>query len=341
MKEAEIRPSALFDEYLELCRHDAETFFGSEEWEDVPCPGCGGSGDEAFVKHTFRYCLCGTCDTLYANPRPSAAALGRLYTDSASVRFWSTDFYRRTENARRELMFKPRAELARETARKALGGQDVATVVDIGAGYGVFCEEIRNLLPGAQICAVEPAPGLAAACRGKGLYTVPRFLEDLQADELPQATPRLFTSFELFEHLHTPADFLRTLKRLMAPGDVLMLTTLSGTGLDIQVLWSEARAVFPPHHLNFLNPAILSTLAAGCGFDNIRVTTPGKLDVDILTNSAARVRDHRFISTVLRHASPEARAGPRCGCGVRAQFAHDARGARGIDGIVIGCEQEY
>jgi 2-polyprenyl-3-methyl-5-hydroxy-6-metoxy-1,4-benzoquinol methylase len=309
VKEAEIRPHALFDEYLELCRQDAETFFRPEEWEDVPCPGCGGSGDEAFVKHTFRYCLCGACGTLYASPRPTVTALGRYYTDSASVRFWSTDFYRRTEDARRELMFKPRAELAREIVRKALAGQDATVVVDIGAGYGVFCEEIQKLLPSAQICAVEPAPSLADVCRKKGLHTVRGFLEDLQAHELPQAPLRLFTSFELFEHLHTPAAFLRSLRRLMAPGDILMLTTLSGVGLDIQVLWSEAKAVFPPHHLNFLNPAALRALAGVCGFAGAKVTTPGKLDVDILANNAGRIRDHRFFSTALRHIGPEARAG--------------------------------
>jgi 2-polyprenyl-3-methyl-5-hydroxy-6-metoxy-1,4-benzoquinol methylase len=309
VKEAEIRPQALFDEYLALCSRDAETFFRREEWEEVPCPACGGSGDEAFVKHTFRYCLCGACETLYANPRPTATALGRYYTESASVRFWATDFYRRTEDARRDLMFKPRAELACETARKTLGGQDAAVIVDVGAGYGVFCEEIRKLLPGAQICAVEPSPDLADVCRAKGLHTMPRFLEDLQAYELPQVMPRLFTSFELFEHLHTPANFLRSLRKLMADGDVLMLTTLSGTGLDIQVLWAEAKAVFPPHHLNFLNPTALGALASACGFASIQVTTPGKLDVDILANSAGRIRGHRFLSTALRHSGPEARAG--------------------------------
>ena len=181
--------------------------------------------------------------------------------------------------------------------------------MDIGAGYGVFCEEIRKLLPCAQICAVEPTPGLADVCHGKGLHTVRRFIEDLQPHELPQAPTRLFTSFELFEHLHAPADFLRSLRKLMAPGDVLMLTTLSGMGLDIQVLWSEAKAVFPPHHLNFLNPTTLGALAGACGFAGAQVTTPGKLDVDILANNAGLIRDHRFFSTALRHAGPDARAG--------------------------------
>ena len=114
MKEAEIRPAALFDRYLDLCRHDAETFFRADEWETVACPACGADGDHVFHKHGFDYRHCAVCATLFASPRPSAAALGRYYTDAPSARFWATDFYRETEDARREKMFRPRAARVRE-----------------------------------------------------------------------------------------------------------------------------------------------------------------------------------------------------------------------------------
>jgi SAM-dependent methyltransferase len=308
MKEADIRPAALFDRYLALCREDAERFFRADEWEDVACPACGAAGEPQFVKHAFRYCLCPVCDTIFASPRPTASALGRLYTESASVRFWASDFYRDTERARRELMFKPRAMRVRDAAAAA-GVPTPAGVVDIGAGYGVFCEEIQKVWPDAVVCGVEPSPTLAVVCRGKGFRVIEKFVEDVTRAEIaPPDGPAVFTSFELFEHLHDPRRFLERCRALLRTGDLLVLTTLSGTGLDIQVLWENAKAVFPPHHLNFFNPWSLERLAAACGFGEVTITTPGRLDVDIVRNSLSAGGEGRFFRTVFKHGSEEARA---------------------------------
>jgi 2-polyprenyl-3-methyl-5-hydroxy-6-metoxy-1,4-benzoquinol methylase len=308
MKEADIRPVELFDRYLALCRQDAVHFFRPDEWELVVCPACGAEGHDVFVKHAFHYRVCDLCDTLFASPRPTAAGLARYYTEAESVRFWASDFYRETEHARRERMFRPRAELVVATAGRLASGTGIQAVVDIGAGYGVFCEEIHKVLPAATVCAVEPSPALAAVCRDKGLTVVEAFLEDLRIEDLPpRGGLRVFTSFELFEHLHTPADFLRTVRAQMGPQDLLILSTLSGTGFDIRVLWQESKAIFPPHHLNFLNPWSLSALAARCELDVVEVTTPGKLDVDIVANNLALACDQRFVGTIFRHATDAAR----------------------------------
>jgi len=308
MKETDIRPAELFDRYLALCRRDATEFFRADEWETAVCPGCGAEGLESFVKHTFHYRLCDRCETLFASPRPKAAALIRYYTESESVRFWATDFYRDTESARRERMFRPRAQLVAETARRLSPDRAVAAVFDIGAGYGVFCEEIRRALPQALVCGIEPSPALAQVCRDKGIAVIEAFVQDVAPEQLPPTDGmRVFTSFELLEHLHSPADFLTSIRDLMADGDLLVLTTLSGTGFDIQVLWQDAKAIFPPHHLNFLNPWSLGDLAARCGFDVLEMTTPGKLDVDIVNNNLPLLDDHRFVKTVYRHAAAEAR----------------------------------
>lgn len=306
MKEADIRPAALFDRYLALCRSDAKTFFEPSEWEPVGCPACGADGTAAFVKHGFSYRACPECDTLFASPRPTAAALARYYTESPSAKFWATDFYRTTEDARRERMFRPRAQRVRELTA---GAGDPDAVVDIGGGYGVFCEEIQKQLPAARVCAIEPSPALGAVCRAKGFTVVPAFLEQVSRADLPLDGGRaVFTSFELFEHLHTPRLFLERCRALMRGEDTLVLTTLSGTGFDIQLLWERAKAVFPPHHLNFLNPWSIERLARDCGFDDVVVTTPGRLDVDIVKNDGSASGASRFLRTAARRAGEGAEA---------------------------------
>jgi SAM-dependent methyltransferase len=298
MKEEEIRPQRIFDEYLSLAQKDTVTYFGNVETEAGNCPACDGEGVPAFTKYGFHYETCPKCNSLFVNPRPVADAFSKYYTESPSSKYWATTFYKETADARREKLWKPKALLIRDTLVRY--GAIRHNIIDIGGGYGLFAEEMRNLT-GQTPVVIEPGPHLADACREKSLPVVQKFLEQVEADELPRG-PKAFVSFELFEHLHDPAKFLEQLKGLMASGDLFIFTTLSGCGVDIQALWEDSKSVTPPHHLNFLNPQSVSLLLTRLGFVNLEVTTPGKLDIDILANNRALIKD-RFWRTFVDTAS--------------------------------------
>jgi len=68
--------------------------------------------------------------------------------------------------------------------------------------------------------------------------------------------------------------------------------------VDIQALWEDSKSVSPPHHLNFLNPKSVNLLLTRLGFENLGVTTPGKLDLDILANNQSAIKD-RFWRTLV------------------------------------------
>ena len=104
---------------------------------------------------------------------------------------------------------------------------------------------------------MKPGPELAKICRKKGLYVIENFLQNVLIEELTDE-PKVFVSFELFEHLHDPKNFLRSLYNLMQVGDIFIFTTLSGTGVDIKALWENSKSIAPPHHLNFFNPFFYS-----------------------------------------------------------------------------------
>jgi hypothetical protein len=298
MKEEEIRPQKIFDEYLRLAKQDTETYFGEVETVSGTCPACEAVGEPAFVKFGFTYDTCPNCLSLFVNPRPVIEAFTKYYTESPSSKYWASTFYKETAEARREKLWKPKARLIRDTLEQYAAAHH--TLVDIGGGFGLFAEEIRALCGQAPI-VIEPGPDLAAACREKSLPVVQKFLEQVVPADLP-AGPKAFVSFELFEHLHDPATFLRQLNGLMAAGDLFILTTLSGSGVDIQALWEDSKSVTPPHHLNFLNPRSVALLLARLGFENLTVTTPGKLDIDILVNNRTAIKD-RFWQTFVATAT--------------------------------------
>ena len=298
MKEEEIRPQKIFDEYLRLAAEDAQVCFDDAPIVNGSCPACAKNGVFAFSKSCFSYEVCPNCHTLFVNPRPIAKAFTKYYTDSPSTKFWATNFYKATEGARREKLWKPKARMILKTLENYAASSHV--LIDIGGGYGLFAEEIKKLCAQSPI-VIEPGPHLAAACRQKSLKVIEKFLEDINPGDLPNS-PKVFVSFELFEHLHDPGFFLQQLNNLMSSGDLFIFTTLSGTGVDILALWDESKSVTPPHHLNFFNPFSIVLLLERHGFEDLEVTTPGKLDIDILINNRASIKD-RFWKTFATIAS--------------------------------------
>lgn len=302
MKEEEIRPRKIFEEYLRLAQEDTVRYFSDAARENVACPACNGAGDYAFRKHGFDYEMCLNCLTLYVNPRPLAAAFDKYYTESPSSKFWATTFYKETAEARREKLWKPKARMI-HTVLKRFDAAGHA-IIDIGGGYGLFAEEMGNY-SSQPITVIEPGPHLAEICRTKSLPVIEKFFEQTSLEDLAQG-PKAFLSFELFEHLHNPVMFLNHLKGLMLQGDLFIFTTLSGAGVDIQALWEDSKSVSPPHHLNFLNPQSAKILIGRMGLEMLEVTTPGKLDIDILVNNRDHIKD-RFWRTFIETASDNIR----------------------------------
>ena len=77
----------------------------------------------------------------------------------------------------------------------------------------------------------------------------------------------------------------------MNSGDIFIFTTLSGMGIDIQLLQENSKSVSPPHHLNFLNPKSATLLLEKNGFKVLEAITPGKLDIDIICKNQKSIKE--------------------------------------------------
>ena len=286
MKEEEIRPQDIFDEYLRLSREDIKTYFLNANYRMVSCPACGEEGSFIFNKYGFNYKQCNGCKTIYMSFVPDSESFNKYYSDSPSTEYWATTFYKETEDARREKLWKPKAQLILD---KCIN-YDIKKFYDIGGGYGIFAEEFAKVSE-ADITVIEPSVHLSKVCRSKGITVIESFLENIDHSALTNER-KCFVSFELFEHLDKPKLFLESLYNLMNIDDIFIFTTLSGMGLDIQVLWEDSKAISPPHHLNFFNPKSIDILLKNLGFKLVEVTTPGKLDISIMNNSLDKIKDN-------------------------------------------------
>src|SRR6266568_6381668 len=215
-----------------------------------------------------------------------------------SVAFWSSHFYKDTYEARKEKIFRPRAARVREIVERY--SVQPRALVDVGAGYGIFLEELKSLDLFDNLIAVELNPELAAICEKKGFRVVPTRLE---AVPYRKVRANCASAFEILEHVFAPAEFLKAVHNLLEPQGLLILTTLTVSGFDIQVLWQNSKSVHPPHHLNLISVNGMQQLIARSRFQALEITTPGVLDVDIVANAVkedANIELPRFISHLLK-----------------------------------------
>ncbi|ALV23662.1 methyltransferase [Campylobacter iguaniorum] len=300
MKEEDIRPQKLFDELLRLNKEDIDVYFCNSEYRKISCPACGNMGSFIFNKNGFNFDECEYCKTIYVSPRPDANSFNNYYTDSKSTKFWANEFYKATQDSRREKLWKPKARLIKTFIEKY--SPDTKCIIDIGGGYGVFIEEFLKIMSLNHLI-IEPSKYLSQICREKNLNVIEKFLEDVDLEDLPKEN-KTFVSFELFEHLHNPRLFLEILYELLDKNDSFIFTTLSGMGVDIQALQDKSKSVSPPMHLNFFNPKSIKILLEKIGFKCMDILTPGKLDIDIMENNVDKIED-KFWKNFLEYASKE------------------------------------
>ena len=305
MKERDIRPKELFDQFLAASREDAERLFADRaEFQLVPCPACGDAGvSDRFEKIGFEYHQCAACRSLYVSPRPPAALFDLFYRTSKASEFFAREFYRQTEEARRERIFRPRAAMVADLAAQH-GLSDA--IADVGAGYGTFLEELRATGAFRRHVAIEPGSALAAVCRDKHFDVV-----EAAVEEAGPVGADVCTSFEVLEHVHDPLAFVRALGRVARPGGLVIFTTLTISGFDLQELWAWSKSITPPHHINLLSTGGLARLTQRAGLELVELSTPGELDVDIVANAVSEdpsVPISRFARSVVTSDEPSRRA---------------------------------
>jgi hypothetical protein len=149
-----------------------------------------------------------------------------------------------------------------------------------------------------EVGTINIEPNIEATTNLFDMQVIQKSLEDVRIDEVP-SVGKIFTCFELFEHVHNPRIFLNHISKLMAKGDILILSTLNSQGLDIRILWDKSPSVNPPFHINFFNLKSMRALGEAVNLKTLKSYTPGKLDLDILWNNKEHINNF-FIRFFLR-----------------------------------------
>ncbi|MFN8121927.1 MAG: class I SAM-dependent methyltransferase [Thermoleophilia bacterium] len=276
LRPADLCPPEALDGHAAAFERDfARVLARRDEFVHVPCPACGADAPRpAIRKRGFAWVTCPDCDTLYMTPRPSEAVLADHYATSEGYAYWAQHVYPASERVRLERINRP--WLTRIAGYCDLFGVPRGTLLEVGAGFGVFAGLAHESGAFERVIAVEPTPTGAAACRDRGVEVVEAGIEDA-AELLPQVD--VACSFETIEHLFDPGRFVADVARVIRPGGLLVLSCPNSAGFDIRELWERSPYV-DPEHINLFTPRSLSGLLERSGFTVESVITPGRLDAE-------------------------------------------------------------
>ena len=278
MKEDDIRPAHLRVKVQELFRKEAKALLAyASEFVEVACPACAEGAPEIYLqKDGYQYKRCRKCRTAYVSPRPTPELLKQYYAKNEAAHFWQKEVFPRTRQARTEGIYKARADLIQKVVAECKG--ETNSFMDVGAGSGIFGQEIARRRIFKTVYLVEPGP-----IPLKNTATFRVIQDSIENVELSEAVD-FITNFELIEHLFSPEDFLRKIHSLLSGGAFFLFSTPNLEGFELLTVHDKSPNLAGPDHLTLFNPDSIRVLLDRTGFNALRVWTPGELDCDIVRN---------------------------------------------------------
>ena len=157
------------------------------------------------------------------------------------------------------LITRPLAQLRREPG---------AAYMEVGCGYGFGLDFALNTR-GWHGLGIDPAP---LAALGRDALSLPIELRYLRDDDEARGTMDVVMGSEVIEHVTSPAAFVRTLKAMLKPGGVLILTTPNGDDIDPETPPGIIIPLLSPSlHLVIQNKDSLAALLHQAGFAHVAV----------------------------------------------------------------------
>lgn len=237
------------------------------------CPLCGAAAEDSapnphsLAEWPLRDCR--RCGMVYLRLAPSYGALAGEYAWEKSSaaedrrRAATEPWLHRLDRATRwRLHLLPRIDMPHLVARHAPKGP----VLDVGCGDGGAMAKLRaGYVPhGIEISPVLAERADAAFRQRGGRVVCAPALEEFR--DFPSGFFAAVTLRSYLEHEIAPADVLREVHRVLAPGGVAFVKVPNYGCLNRKVRGRRWCGFRHPDHVNYFTPRTLRRMAQGCGF---------------------------------------------------------------------------
>ncbi len=299
LDDLEVHPPGLYQRLTDAFRMSSRTLLKKEgALIETPCPACENEEKEAaFEKDGYSYWHCLKCSSLYVSPRPGYEEQEWLLRKSQAAEFRRSNEYQGGLKSYSHSLSAYRGEWVLEMAnRKGISTEClIADVETRSEDYLAILQRahagpVLSIKPICDLHKMGPEGGKVVRSLGN--------LKDIGDSEIS-----LVSAFDVLEHQYCPMDLLREVARGLEAGGLLLLTTRSGSGFDIQVLWEHSN-IFPATHTNLISVEGMRGLLDRVGFEILEASTPGQLDVQMISRVKAdspEVKLPKFVDYFLRH----------------------------------------
>lgn len=246
------------------------------------CPACGKSQTSRQFTNPvgFSFDVCADDGTIYMNPAPTEAALGRLYNDPA-------ESFKHLGNSEDGAVRPSNQEdfdaLIRLAPQSVRGG----ALLDVGCAKGAFLLTARSAF---SVSGVELNATTAEVARRQGFQITAGRVADVPG----AGTYAVITMLQLIEHIADVTDFLTDVRRLLADDGVLYVSTPAIDSASFDYLGSKHIHVASFGHVSLFSRAAFSVLAERCGFDLIAHEYWGGLDLSLADVAVHEIAPSRF-----------------------------------------------
>lgn len=160
------------------------------------------------------------------------------------------------------------------------------TIADVGCGAGSFLDVVRGFTK--EQIAIEPYLDYQSALSNKG-YRVFDFAQNV--DNIYMRKVDIVTSFAVIEHVEDPKQFLSDMKRLVADGGYILISTPNSDDWMLDLLPETYKSFFYRYvHNWYFNKKSLEYLANELNFKKIEFIFKQKYD---LSNLLLWLRDKK------------------------------------------------
>jgi len=255
------------------------------------CFLCGESGfTEADDFHgSYKVMRCDTCASYSVNPAPNEEALNDYYNNGKCNLLLSDLLkarYKKTSDFILDERIKIVLNLIGDIRKKEVN------LLEIGCSSGSFLAKLKHFIadkfPDKRVllAGIDIDANAIQSSVDKDLV-----LTVANAETFVRSAPGkydIIVHFELIEHLLDPFSFMTNLHKLLSTNGRMLFSTPNADGLEMLAsgyndLRLLAHSIFPPMHLNAFSVANMTHFAIRCGFQVLEISTPGKLDIDMLT----------------------------------------------------------
>ena len=151
-----------------------------------------------------------------------------------------------------------------------LGLRGAETVVDYGAGTGIYTVAVAAALPQGRVVAVEALPRLAELLRERSTPELAERLVLVETSDnvvpLDDGDADRVLMVDVLHHLYDQPDALEEVARLLRPG-----------GLFVVLDWGDKERPVGPPIGHVLGLGAVRKIVAGLGFEEVEAHEPGDL----------------------------------------------------------------